>query len=69
MKEDPAIEKMRQAFTKSGLSLDEVGRRMGYEGDTARKATWQLLNKTNDPRLSMVRKFAEAVGVPVRNLV
>jgi hypothetical protein len=42
---------------------------MGYEGDVTRKSAWQFLNKTVDPRLSMVRRFAEAVGIPVESLV
>jgi hypothetical protein len=42
---------------------------MGYEGYVARKAAWQFLNKTSDPRLSMLRRFAKAVGVPVEELV
>jgi hypothetical protein len=28
----------------------------------ARKSAWQFLNKANDPGLSMLRKFASAVG-------
>ena len=33
------------------------------------KSAWQFLYKTNDPRLSMLRKFAEAAGVSVKSLV
>jgi transcriptional regulator with XRE-family HTH domain len=56
-------------FAKSGLSLDELGQKMGYEGDTARKAAWQFLNKTVDPRFSMLQRFAEAVGASMTDLV
>jgi transcriptional regulator with XRE-family HTH domain len=56
-------------FERSGLSLDELGQRMGYAGDTARKAAWQFLNKTTDPRLSMLEKFAEALDVTLVDLV
>jgi transcriptional regulator with XRE-family HTH domain len=56
-------------FEKSGLSLDELGRRMGYPGSTARKSAWQFLNKTADPRLSMVQRFADALGLPVTTIV
>lgn len=59
----------RAAFTASGLTLEQLGERMGYAGDTARKGAWQFLRVTRDPRLSMLRKFAEAVGVPVKELV
>lgn len=67
--DDPIIARIRDAFTTSGLTLDELGTKMGYEGDVARKSAWQFLNKTADPRLSMVRRFAEAVGVPVAELL
>ncbi len=66
---DPAIVKARALFAQSEKSLDELGREMGYEGDTARKAVWQFLNKTNDPRLSMLRRFAKAMGVAIEQLV
>lgn len=66
---DPAMTRARKAFAESGLSLDELGRRMGYEGETARKGAWQFLNQTADPRLSTLRRFAAAVGVPVSELV
>lgn len=63
------MEKARALFEKSGLSLDELGQRMGYSGDTARKAAWQFLNKTADPRLSMLQRFAEAINVTIVDLV
>lgn len=67
---DAAMVKARAAFEKSKLTLVELGRRMGYEDAiTAKKSAWQFLNKTNDPRLSMLRKFAAAVGVKIRSLI
>jgi len=64
------MDKVKVAFVKSKLSLVELGRRMGYETDgAAKKSAWQFLNKTNDPRLSMLRKFAAAVGVKVKSLI
>jgi len=42
---------------------------MGCEAKMARISAWQFLNKTSDPRLSMVRRFAEAVGVDVKELL
>lgn len=65
---DQAMIRVRELFAESGLTLDELGQRMGYEGDVARKGAWRFLNKTADPRLSTLRKFAEAVGVPVAEL-
>jgi hypothetical protein len=65
---DPSMVAVRAAFEKSKLSLDELGVKMGYPKESARKSAWQFLNKTNDPRLSMLRKFAQAVGCSVKSL-
>jgi len=65
MDEDPVMSAVRARFEKSGMTLDELGSKMGYPPATARKSAWQFINKTNDPRLSMLRKFCEAVGVKV----
>jgi transcriptional regulator with XRE-family HTH domain len=66
---DPAMVKARKAFKMSGLSLDELGQRMGAEGEVARKSAWQFLNKVNDPKLGTLRRFAKAVGVPLKSLL
>jgi transcriptional regulator with XRE-family HTH domain len=66
---DSVMLRAREVFQRSGMSLEELGRKMGYNGDTARKAAWQFLNKTCDPRLSMLRRFAAAVGVSLTELV
>lgn len=58
----------RAAFERSGLSLDELGRKMGAEAKTARQTAWQFLNKTTDPRLSMLLRFVEALGIEVPEL-
>jgi len=68
-KEDPAMPAVRKAYMASKLSLDQLGQKMGYTGDMARKAAWQFLNKTSDPRLSMLRRFAKAMGVNVKDLL
>jgi hypothetical protein len=60
---DPVMTVVRARFEKSKLSLDELGIKMGYPKDSARKSAWQFIQKTNDPRVSMLRKFASAVGV------
>jgi transcriptional regulator with XRE-family HTH domain len=66
---DKAMIRARAAFEKSGLTLDELGVRMGYAGDVARKSAWQFLNKTADPRLSMLRRFAKAMGMDLKKLL
>lgn len=62
------MRRVRELFEKSNKTLDELGVAMGYEGDVARKSAWQFLNKTADPRLSMLQRFASAVNVPLADI-
>jgi transcriptional regulator with XRE-family HTH domain len=64
---DKVMAKAREVFKASGITLDELGAKMGYTAD-ARQSAWQFLSKTTDPRISMLRRFAEAMGVPVVEL-
>ena len=66
---DPVMTAVRQRFEKSQLTLDELGEKMGYPKESARKSAWQFIHKTNDPRLSMLRKFASAIGVKLSALL
>jgi len=66
---DPVMNAVRAVFERSDLSLEKLGLRMGYSPQLARKSAWQFVRKTNDPRLSMLRRFADAVGVPLSELV
>jgi transcriptional regulator with XRE-family HTH domain len=66
---DPAMRRIANLFEKSGKTLDELGRAMGYDESIAKKSAWQFINRTNDPRLSMLRKFAQAMGIQVEELV
>ena len=68
-KEDVAMARVRKAFKKSGLSLHEVGVRMGYPADSARKSAWQFLRQTDDPRITMLRRFADAMSIDVKQLL
>lgn len=63
------MKKAAALFEASGKSLEELGNDMGYSGDVARKSAWQFLNKTADPRLSMLRRFAKAMGISVADLL
>jgi transcriptional regulator with XRE-family HTH domain len=63
------MDRARRLFDNSGLSLDELGQRMGYTGEAARKSAWQFLKKTTDPRLSMLQRFAEALNVSLVDLL
>ena len=61
--------KVRALFKASGKTFDELGVAMGYKGDIARKSAWQFLNKTADPRVSMLRRFAAAMGISLNDLL
>jgi hypothetical protein len=63
------MESVRSHFAKSGLTRDALDKRMGYPADSARKSAWQFIHKTSDPRLSMLRRFAEAVGVSLKSML
>lgn len=65
---DKAMDRIRSQFEKSGLTLHDLGVKMGYPEESARKSAWQFF-KTDDPRLSMLRRFAKAMGVPIEELV
>lgn len=64
-------EKMRRAAERSGLMQEEIGIRMGYAKDSARKAVSRLLNPTMeyDPRLSTLIGFADALNVPLKDII
>lgn len=67
---DPVMLRVRTHFEKSGLSLEQLGSRMGYaKATTARNSAWQFLHRTNDPRISMLRRFAKALEIPLKDLV
>jgi predicted lysophospholipase L1 biosynthesis ABC-type transport system permease subunit len=42
---------------------------MGYTEANARKSAWQFLQKTTDPRVSMLARFAEALNISIVDLV
>lgn len=58
-----------ERFEASELSLEMLGEKMGYPKPSARKSAWQFVHRTNDPRLSMLQKFADAIGVKLSTLI
>lgn len=66
-KDDPAMVAVRAQFAESGRSLVDLGKQMGYPEEMARQAAWQFM-KSHDPRMSMLRKFADAMGTTVDQL-
>jgi transcriptional regulator with XRE-family HTH domain len=65
---DPVMARIQALFKQKDLTLDELGKAMGYKGASARAHAWQFISRTHDPRVSMLRKFAKAVGVDVADL-
>ena len=59
----------RARFEKNGLALHDLGLKIGYPEGTARKSAWQFVRQTTDPRVSMLRRFAKAVGVNLKDLL
>ena len=66
---DPAMLRVRELFAESNLTMEQLAERMGYTGETARQSVWQFLNRTKDPHLSMLRKFARALAVGIREVI
>jgi transcriptional regulator with XRE-family HTH domain len=64
-------EKLRHAAKESGMTQEEIGLRMGFAKDSARKAVSRLLNVDvgYDPRLSTLLAFAKAVDRPLKELL
>ena len=60
MNADAVMGNMRSAFERSGMTLNELGEGLGYDGSTAKKCAWFLLYRTSDPRTSIVLAAAEA---------
>jgi transcriptional regulator with XRE-family HTH domain len=64
-------ERLRQAAKDSGMTQEEIGLRMGFGKDSARKAVSRLLNTENDydPRLSTLLALAKALNRPLKDLI
>ncbi len=69
MNADGVMDNIRNAFERSGMTLNELGEGLGYHGPTARKRAWFLLYRTPDPRLSTVLAVAETLDVKISDLV
>jgi transcriptional regulator with XRE-family HTH domain len=65
---DPVMQAVRERFEKSGMTQQELGEKMGYAPETARQAVSQFL-KSGDPQVSMLRRFATAIGISVKSLL
>jgi transcriptional regulator with XRE-family HTH domain len=66
--DDPAMKRVRTMFKESGLTLHELGLKMGYEPEIARQGAFQFM-KSHDPRISMLRRVAEALEIELKELL
>lgn len=66
--EDPTMTRIRDRFEEAGLSLQDLGLKMGYPEESARKSAWQFM-RTSDPRISMLRRFAKAMKIELKELL
>ena len=69
MNADVLMDNIRSAFEHSGMTLNELGESLGYDGPTARKRAWYFLYRTPDPRISTVLAVAQALDVKMSYLV
>ena len=69
MNTDHVMENIRNAFARSGMTLNKLGEGLGYDGPTAKKCAWFLLYRTSDPRISAVLAVAETLVVKKSDLV
>jgi len=66
--QDPVMEAVRERFAASEMTLGQLGERMGYPPESARQSAYQFMN-SGDPQISMLRRFAKAVGVSLARLL
>ena len=69
MNADGIMDNIRNAFERSGMTLNELGEGLGYDGPTAKKRAWYLLYRTSDPRISTVLAVAKTPSVKIGDLV
>ena len=65
--DDAAMARVRKLWAEkkaARMTQEELGVAVGYDQKSARKSVSQFL-KTKDPRISMLRKFAKAMQVPL----
>ena len=69
MTADGVMDNIRNLFEQSGMTLNELGEGLGYNGPTAKKRAWFLLYRTSNPRISTVLAVAQSLGVKISDLV
>ena len=62
------MKRVAELFKDAGMALEQLGQTLGYEGTLRAKPRGSSLNKTSDPRLSMLHLVAKAVKVNIMDL-
>ena len=62
------MDAIRKAVETSGMTQQQLGDKMGYPAESARKSVSQLL-RGHDPRVGTVRKLADALGISLSRLL
>ena len=65
MNADRVMDNIRNAFERSGITLNEPCQGLGYDGPTATTSAWSLLYRTPDLRISTVLAVAKTLGVKI----
>ena len=69
--DDQAMTRVRELWAAkkaTKMTQEELGVAMGYDVKSAKKSANQFF-RTKDPRISMLRRFAKAMGVPLSDIV
>jgi transcriptional regulator with XRE-family HTH domain len=70
-KDEPAMARVRAVWAQQkskGMTQEQLGVMMGYDQISARKSISQFL-QGHDPRVSMIRRFAKALGVAISHII
>ncbi len=65
---DPVMQAVRERVEQSGKTYQQIGEAMGYPPTSARQSVSRFL-MTSDPRVSVLRRFARAMGISLRTLL
>jgi len=60
---DPIIKRLHQLYDQSGLTLTQLGQRMGMHFPKERNQAFGFLYRNNDPKVSVLRRFCGALGI------
>ena len=68
MNTQSVLRKAKQLAKESGLTYQQIGEKMGYPPKSARQSVSQFLHGSN-PSVKILKRFAKAIGVEVKDLL